>query len=364
MDNHAHWLSRRKYLDIFPSPARDRGHISCGLIGYGYWGPNLARNISRDINTHISYISDIDSARVMVARAELGPIKTCSDPYDLIRDPDVDAVVITTPVETHFDLAYAAVSEGKHVLISKPMTRTTAQAETLVELAARKNVVLMVDHTFLFSNPVRKIAEILKSNLIGNVNYFHSNRINLGLFRSDVSVLWDLAPHDISILLYLLKEKPEAVSAIGAQPASHINYHLSSLAYINLMFRSGLVAHLHVSWLSPVKVRQTIIGGSAKMVVYNDLEPNNPIKLFDKGVEPRNAVEAYELLVQYRSGDMYAPKVEQREPLSALIEEFVSAVEHKYQPVSDGVFGSQVVALLEAADASIARHGASVSVAI
>lgn len=337
--------------------------INCGLIGYGYWGPNLARNVYLSENIELLHIADLDTSRTYSAQNTFA-CKVSKDPYNVIFDPSIDAVVITTPVATHFDLAFAALSEQKHVLVSKPITRTSAQAEKLVNLAARKGVVLMVDHTFLFSNAVRNIDKIIKDNVIGNVNYFHSNRINLGLFRSDVSVLWDLAPHDFSLVLHLLDEKPQKVSAVGAQPAAHVQYPLNSLAYINLLFRSGLVAHVHVSWLSPVKMRQTIIGGSEKMVVYNDLEQDKPIKLFDKGVEPRDAEEAYDLLVQYRSGDMYAPKVAYKEPLSTLIEEFVSAVEHRKTPVSDGVFGLQVVGLLEAADASIARQGAAITVAV
>jgi predicted dehydrogenase len=334
--------------------------IKFGLIGYGYWGPNLARNIALHPDAILSHVADLDSGRLRNAGYFYPRAQPCRTPYEVIHDPTVDAVVITTPVATHFELARAALMQRKHVLLSKPMARSSEEAKRLVELAENNNKILMVDHTFLYSGSVRKIQQILNAKQIGDVHYFHSNRINLGIFRPDVSVLWDLAPHDISILLFLTGKMPVKVSAVGAQPVSHIRYSRESLAYINFIFDNGLAAHIHVSWLSPVKVRQTIIGGSEKMIVYNDLEPDSPVKLFDKGIEPRTAEEAYDLLVQYRSGDMHAPKVDQKEPLSEVIEEFILAIQGQQTPISDGRLGLQVVSLLEAAEASMMQQGTSV----
>jgi predicted dehydrogenase len=341
---------------------RDAAHlIKFGLIGYGYWGPNLARNIGLNDEAVLSHVADLDTRRLRSAGHIYPGAQLCQSPYEVILDPKVDAVVITTPVDTHFELAHAALLQHKHVLISKPMTRSSEEAKRLVDLAESTGKILMVDHTFLYSGAVRKIQQMLDAKRIGDVHYFHSNRINLGLFRPDVSVLWDLAPHDISILLFLMRKMPVKVSAIGAQPVTHIRYSFESLAYINFIFDNGLAAHIHVSWLSPVKVRQTIIGGSEQMIVYNDLEPDSPVKLFDKGIKPRTAEEAYDLLVQYRSGDMHAPKVDQKEPLGEMIQEFVSAIQGQQTPVSDGRLGLQVVSLLEAAEASIMQQGTCIS---
>jgi predicted dehydrogenase len=276
-----------------------------------------------------------------------------TDFQDILTSPDIDAVAIVTPVWTHFDLAKSALQNGKHVFVEKPFTSTSAQAIELMELAERKNLKIMVDHTFLFSGAVRKIREVVDAGMLGSLYYFDSTRVNLGLFQHDVSVIWDLAPHDLSVMDYIITERPEAVVATGAK---HLNGH-ADMAFMTIYFPRNIVAHINVNWLSPVKMRTTVIGGKDKMLVWNDLEADEKIKIYDKGVQITNGESVYDLLVSYRSGDVWAPKVEQTEALKVELGYFIDCIVKDRTPLNDGAAGLRVVRLLEAADQSLKDRG-------
>jgi len=276
---------------------------------------------------------------------------------DLIKSPDVDAIAIATPVFTHHDLAKKALKAGKSVFIEKPFTYTVAEAEDLVELAAKNNLKLMVDHTFLYTGAVRKIRQLIDDGILGNLYYFDSIRVNLGLFQHDVNVVWDLAPHDISIMDYVIGKKPQAVVATGV---GHFGRGLEDVAYLTFYYDNNIIAHINVNWLSPVKVRTTLIGGEKKMLVWNDLEPDEKIKIYDKGVQVRSKEGQYNLLVNYRSGDMWAPKVEPTEALKLMAEKFVDYVRNGGTVVNDGIAGLNNVKMLEAANKSLSNKGGMV----
>jgi len=282
-------------------------------------------------------------------------VRVTTDPAELIGSPDVDAVVVATPISTHHSLASAAIAARKHVLVEKPLAATVAEAEDLVSKAADASVALMVDHTFLYSGAVQEVKSILGAGDLGRLLYYDSVRINLGLFQSDANVLWDLGPHDISIMLHLLSGEPERVSAIGASPVAIGEWCPESVVHMSVRYEDGPLAHLHLNWLSPVKVRRTILSGSARMVVYDHLDPDNQVKVFDKGMEPSESA-----LMEYRVGDMIAPKVSQREPLRAVCESFVGLT-RGVPTVSDGTFGAKVVRVLEAAQASLESEGSWIS---
>jgi predicted dehydrogenase len=277
---------------------------------------------------------------------------------EVLTSPDIDAVAVITPVWTHFELAKAALCNGKHVFVEKPFTSTAAQAEELIELAARKNLTVMVDHTFLFTGAVRKIRQLIHDGTLGKLYYYDSTRVNLGLFQHDVNVIWDLAPHDLSIMDYLIDSKPDCLVATGQ---THLNGH-QDVAYITVYFNDNMIAHFNVNWLSPVKVRTTLLGGEKRMVVWNDLEADEKIKIYDKGVEIKNGQGVYDLLVSYRSGDMWAPRVEQTEALAAESRYFIECINKGETPFNDGIAGLRVVKLLEAADRSLAEKGAAVRI--
>ncbi len=280
---------------------------------------------------------------------------TC-DVFEVVSAPDVDAVAVVTPVWTHFELAKAALENGKHVFVEKPFTSTAAQAEELIDLADRKHLQVMVDHTFLFTGAVRKMRELIDDGTLGRLYYYDSTRVNLGLFQHDVNVIWDLAPHDLSIMDYLIQQKPEALVATGQ---IHLN-GFEDLAYLTIYFSDRMIAHINVNWLSPVKVRTTLIGGEKKMLVWNDLEADEKIKVYDKGVNIKNGQNVYDLLVSYRSGDMWAPKVDQTEALAAESKYFVECVSKNQKPFNDGVAGLRVVKMLEAANQSLQERGRAV----
>jgi predicted dehydrogenase len=265
---------------------------------------------------------------------------------------------VVTPVWTHFELAKAALENGKHVFVEKPFTSTVAQAEQLVDLAIEKNLQIMVDHTFLFTGAVKKIRQLVEEGALGNLYYYDSTRVNLGLFQHDVNVIWDLAPHDLSIVDHLFNATPEAVVATGQ---NHLN-GLEDLAYITIYYGNKMIAHINVNWLSPVKVRTTLIGGEKKMLVWNDLDADEKIKIYDKGVKMNNGQQVHELLVSYRSGDMYAPKIEHTEALAEEAKYFVDCVSHNVRPMNDGVAGLRVVTMLEAAEKSLKDRGRPVTV--
>lgn len=330
--------------------------IRVGIIGYGYWGPQIARNFHGIEECEVSVICDKNPAvQRRIQRAHPGVHSTC-DVSEVVCSPEIDAVAVITPVWTHFELARTALQNGKHVFVEKPFTSTAAQAEELIELAARKNLTIMVDHTFLFTGAVRKIRQLIDNGTLGKLYYYDSTRVNLGLFQHDVNVIWDLAPHDLSIMDYLIGSKPECLVATGQ---THLNCH-QDVAYITIYFNDNMIAHFNVNWLSPVKVRMTLLGGEKKMVVWNDLEVDEKIKVYDKGVEIKSGQGVYDLLVSYRSGDMWAPKVEQSEALASEARYFIRCITRGETPFNDGIAGLRVVKLLEAADRSLAAMGTAV----
>jgi predicted dehydrogenase len=334
--------------------------IRIGVIGCGYWGPNLVRNFVKNRDCELDIVADLQPERLDSLGRLYPAVKRTGDAMEVLGDPTLDAVAIATPVATHFDLAREALQNGKHVLVTKPMTRTVAEAEKLVELADKTGRVLLVDHTFIFSGPVRKIRELISAGQIGDIYYYDSVRVNLGLFQPDVNVLWDLACHDLYIMSYLMDKKPVGVWALGTQPLPHSNLQFESLAYIFVRFQDRTIGHVHVSWLSPVKIRRTILGGSNKMVVYDHLDPDNQVKLFDKGVEVHSSEEAYKARVQYRMGDMHAPKVDQKEALEVECAHFVDCIRHGTAAISGAQSGLQSVRLLEAADRSMRAGGVEI----
>ena len=327
--------------------------IRIGLVGYGYWGPNVARNFNSAEGCRVVRVCDGNRLALDRARKALPGAETTTELHELVEAPDIDAVAIVTPVSTHFELAKKALENGKHVFVEKPFTATSAQALELIELAERKNLKLMVDHTFLFTGAVRKIKQLVDENVIGRVYYYDSTRVNLGIFQHDVNVIWDLAPHDIAIMDYVLGEKPEAIIATGQNHVSEYEY----VAYVTVYFSNNVIAHLNVNWMSPVKVRTTLLGGEKKMLVWNDLDSDEKIKVYDKGVDIENREGVYDLLVSYRSGDMWSPKLDQTEALKLETKHFIDCIENDSRPLNDGWAGHRVVCMLEAAHKSIKRRG-------
>ncbi len=327
--------------------------IKFGVVGYGYWGPNVVRNLERLDETKVVAVCDKSpAARGKVAKAYPDVLVT-DDSGVLMSSPEIDAIAVVTPVWTHYALAKAALENGKHVFVEKPFTSNAAQAEELIELAARKNLKIMVDHTFLFTGAVQKIKQLLGDGALGKLYYYDSTRVNLGLFQHDVNVVWDLAPHDLSIIDHLIQKTPEAISATGQ---THLNGH-EDVAFITLYFPDNVIAHINVNWLSPVKVRTTLIGGEKKMLVWNDLEADEKIKIYDKGVQITSREGLYNLLVNYRSGDMWAPQIEQVEALTRELAYFVDCIMTDKTPFNDGNAGLRVVKMLEATSASLKLRG-------
>jgi predicted dehydrogenase len=330
--------------------------VGVGVIGYGYWGPNIVRNFQALSGARIVGICDKNPAALQRAANVNHGTRLVSDPQDLFSSPDIDAVAVVSPVWTHYPLAKAALEHGKHIFVEKPFTRTVAEAEDLIETAQKRNLKIMVDHTFLFTGAVRKIRELIDEGTLGTLYYYDSMRVNLGLFQHDVNVVWDLAPHDLSILDHLIQKNPEAIIATGEQ---HLN-GFEDIAFITIYFPGNVIAHVNVNWLSPVKVRTTLIGGEKRMLVWNDLEADEKIKVYDKGVEMSNHEGVYNLLVSYRSGDMWAPKVEQCEALRTELSYFVNCIESGETPFNDGEAGLRVVKMLEAAETSLKNKGKAV----
>src|SRR3989441_10629605 len=330
--------------------------IRIGVLGYGYWGPNIVRNLRSLDGCEVAVVCDKSAAALKRLKHAYPDQAVTADPSELLTSADIDAVAVVTPVCTHFELAKAALQNGKHVFIEKPFTSTTRQAEELIELAERKNLRIMVDHTFLFTGAVRKMRQLIDEGVLGDLYYYDSTRVNLGLFQQDVSVVWDLAPHDLSIMDFLIQEKPEAVVATGE---AHLN-GLVDVAFITVYFPRNTIAHINVNWLSPVKVRTTLIGGEKKMLVWNDVEADEKLKIYDKGVQMNGRQGLYELLVSYRSGDMWAPRVDQAEALKVELNYFIDCVTKDQRPFNDGVAGLRVVKLLEAADRSLRERGRAI----
>ncbi len=327
--------------------------IRVGILGYGYWGPNIVRNLDSIESTCVEVVCDKSPQALARLKRAHPNIPATSDPSEVLTSPRIDAVAVITPVWTHYDLAKKALENGKHVFVEKPFTSTSAQAEELIELAARKNLTIMVDHTFLFTGAVRKIQELIKKGVLGDLYYYDSVRVNLGLFQHDVNVIWDLAPHDLSIMDFLIAQQAEAIVATGER---HLNGH-EDIAFITIYFPQNIIAHINVNWLSPVKVRTTLIGGQKKMLVWNDLEADEKIKVYDKGVEITSPDGVRQLLVNYRSGDMWSPQLEQIEALRSELGYFADCIENGKTPINDGPAGLRVVRMLEAAEKSIAKRG-------
>ena len=383
--------------------------IGIGVIGYGYWGPNLVRNFADTPGARVVAVSDLREDRLAQLQARYPAIGTTRDYRDIIANPLIDAVVIATPVSTHFELALQALQAGKHVLVEKPLVATVEQGLRLRDEAARRQRVLMVDHTFVYTGAVRKIKEIVSGGLLGPVYYYDSVRINLGLYQRDINVLWDLAVHDLAIMDHVLEARPCAVSAVGV---AHVGEQ-EDIAYLTCLFENNTIAHIHVSWLAPVKVRRTLIGGARQMIVYDDLEPSEKVKVYDRGVitstggaggspgpgsngngsngnGPGGGARssgggarssgaglngAYELLVGYRTGDMWAPKLDASEALQAGAKHFVECIQNTGgssrvggsgeagQPMTGGEEGLRVVTILEAAQRSLELRGRPVELA-
>ena len=330
--------------------------LNIGVIGYGYWGPNLVRNIGGIDSASLVSVCDLNPDSLNKVSRLYPNIEVTTDCNEIISSPKTDAVAIATPVFTHYELAKKALENGKHVFVEKPFTSSVAQAEELIELADKKNLTIMVDHTFLFTGAVRKIKELISKGVLGNLYYFDSTRVNLGLFQHDINVIWDLAPHDFSIMDYVVEEKPTAVAATGV---SHFNGK-ENIAYVTVYFSNSMIGHFNVNWMSPVKVRNTLIGGDKKMLVWNDLESDEKIKIYDKGVEVTTPESIYDLLISYRSGDVWSPKINQTEALKLEAEYFVDCVENNKTPFNDGMAGLRVVKILEATNKSLRKRGETI----
>ena len=335
---------------------RHSGTVKFGVVGYGYWGPNVVRNLHTTSGVEISAVCDQNPAARRRVHKAYPHVYVSGDANEVLTSPDIDAVAIVTPVWTHFELAKAALENGKHVFVEKPFTSNVAQAEALIELAERKNLKIMVDHTFLFTGAVKKIKQVLNDGQLGKLYYYDSTRVNLGLFQHDVNVVWDLAPHDLAIMDHVIEGSPEAIVATGQK---HLN-GFEDVAYLTIYFPDKVIAHINVNWLSPVKVRTTLIGGEKKMLVWNDLEADEKIKIYDKGVDINNREGVYELLVNYRSGDMWAPQLEQVEALRDELTYFVNSITSGAPLMNDGAAGLRVVKMLEAANKSLRKRGALV----
>lgn len=332
--------------------------MNFGVIGFGYWGPNVARNLASLDGSQLVAIAEMSAAARQRAQKAYPGVRVTADASELLTATNIDAIAVITPLWTHYDLAKAALEHGKHVFVEKPFTGSTAQAEELIELAARKNLRIMVDHTFLFTGAVKKIRQLLDEGTLGNLFYYDSTRVNLGLFQHDINVIWDLAPHDLSIMDHVIHENPEAVVATGQR---HLNGH-EDVAFMTVYFPNRVIAHINVNWLSPVKVRTTLIGGEKRMLVWNDLEADEKIKIYDKGVDIKNREGMYELLVSYRSGDMWSPQIEQAEALRKELSYFVECISSGTDPHNDGKAGLRVVKILEAASKSLKERGSLVYV--
>jgi predicted dehydrogenase len=328
-----------------------------GVIGCGYWGPNLLRNFAENEAAVLRWICDLDEARLAAMARRYPAARTTTDYHNLISDPELEAIAVVTPVATHFTIAGEALRAGKHVLLEKPLTATVPEAEELIDLADKNRRTLMVDHTFVYTGAVRKMKEIVAGGQLGDLLYFDSIRINLGLFQRDINVLWDLAPHDLSIMDFLIERQPLGVSAIGS---CHIEAGIENIAYLVMRFEDEFIAHFHFNWLAPVKIRRTLIAGTSKMVLYDDIEPTEKVRVYDKGVTANRVADReaeYQTLVSYRTGDVWAPRLDPTEALRYVVAEFLDSIQLGRKPLTDGQAGLRVVRLLEAAQESIKSGG-------
>jgi len=335
--------------------------IQVGVIGAGYWGPNLIRNFVTCPETDLIWACDLDEIRLEKVLGPYPSVRRTADYKEILADDRVDAVAIATPVHTHFYIAKTCLESGKHVLVEKPLASSVSEGDELVALAKRKGLQLMCDHTFCYTGTVRKIKEIIQSGMLGELLYYDSVRINLGLFQQDINVVWDLAPHDLSIVDFLVDEQPVQVSAHGV---CHSGNDIENIAYLTLYYKKSFISHFHLNWLSPVKIRKTIICGTEKMLVWNDLEPAEKIKIYDKGIEVNTGEREKkdQLLISYRSGDIYAPGVDQTEALSLVVKEFAESVQENRPAMTDGESGVRLLRILEDAARSIKADGANIRI--
>ena len=334
--------------------------IRVGVIGYGYWGPNLTRNFVEAEGATVVAVADMRPERLAAAASRYPWVRTSADYHDVIAAPDVDAVAIATPVASHFEIASGALEAGKHVLVEKPLASSSDEVCRLIDLASRRGLVLMVDHTFIYAGPIRAIRQLIADGELGDLYYYDAVRVSLGLLQHDVDVLWDLAVHDLSIMDHVLPLRPCAVSATGL---SHVPGRPEDVAYLTLFFDGPLIGHVHVNWLAPVKIRRTLIGASRRMIVYDDLDPSEPVKLYDRGIQVSESADSiHQMLVGYRTGDMWAPKVDLREALATEAAHFVTCVRDGTHPITDGEAGLRIVRILEAARRSMAGRGRTVEI--
>jgi predicted dehydrogenase len=334
------------------------GEVGVGVIGYGYWGPNLVRNFMGDAGTRVVAVCDRSRERLSEVARLYPSVETTTEARDLFRNGDIDAVAIATPVATHFELARDALKAGKHVLIEKPIAASADEASKLIDEAARRKLVLLVDHTFVFTGAVTKIREVIREPSFGTLQYYDSTRVNLGLFQHDVNVMWDLAVHDLSIMDFVVGVSPVAVSATGL---SHVKGQPANVAFMTLFFDTDVIAHINVNWLSPVKIRRTLVGGSKRMIVYDDLETSEKVKIYDKGITVTETPdEVRKLLISYRTGDLWSPKVNDTEALRLEVAHFRECIDGKAKPLTPGERGLAIVRMLEAADESMKKRGQAV----
>jgi len=336
-----------------------KDQINIGIIGYGYWGQNIVRNFFNASRCRVVRVADERAESRELLSKHYPSVAASDSAMEIIKDNTIDAIVIATPVSSHYELARKALLEGKHVLVEKPMTSSVAEAKELMNIAAQKNLVLMVDHTFLYTGAVQKIKELMDQKVIGKARYFDSTRINLGLFQPDINVLWDLAAHDLSILVYLIAEQPFSVHATGI---SHTRNGIENIAYMTLHYNADFIAHFHCSWTSPVKIRQTLIGGDEKMIIYNDLEPTEKVRIYDTGYNVKTEEDKKQILVDYRTGDVSIPKISVREALSEVAADFIGSIIHQREPLANAASGLRVVQILEASQRSIKNKGQEVQI--
>jgi predicted dehydrogenase len=327
--------------------------LNIGVIGYGYWGPNIVRNFSSVDGAKVISVCDANDGARKRAKKAHPLVEVTSDYGEIVKSSQIDLVAVVTPVSTHFHLAKEALENGKHVFVEKPFTASVAQAEELINLAEKKGRKIMVDHTFIFTGAVRKMKELIEGGSLGQLYYYDSIRVNLGLFQKDVNVIWDLAPHDFSIMDFLIDEKPVAVSSCGK---GHVNGK-EDIAFVTAYFSNNMIAHFNVNWLSPVKVRMTLVGGEKRMLVWNDSVADEKLRIYDKGIEVKNTENIYDLLVSYRTGDMWSPRVDQTEALKKEVEYFIECIDNNVTPVNDGRAGLRVVEMLEGCDNSMKQDG-------
>ena len=336
--------------------------IGVGLIGYGYWGPNLARNFHEALPGELRGVCDMQGQRLKGLERRFPKAYLTTSLDELLGRSDIDAIVIATPTASHFPIALAALQAGKHVFVEKPICSNSADAERLVDEAKKRDLVLMVDHTFVYTSAVRRIKDIVDAGTLGKLLYYDSVRVNLGLFQKDVNVLWDLAVHDLAIMDFVVpNHKPRAISATGI---AHVSGQPENLAYLTLLFDDNLIGHIHANWLAPAKIRRTLLGGDAQMIVYDDLDPMEKIKVYDKGITVQDESGIQKMRISYRSGDVWCPRIEPNEALQAEAMHFLECIDKKQTPQTDGEVGLRIVRMIEAADRSMKSHGKPIEVSL